>query len=261
MQLMACVIMWGAAATAAVSGDAAPAAGASAARVDEILTALQKRSDGLHDIRCKVVFIEKDQVNLTERKKFGEILFLITEPSPHFLIHFEQSEMDGMAGLQEWYLFDGRWLHQAVERLRQVTKQEIARPGEKIDLFDLERAPFPPPFGQKKEQILSNFDVTLVPPGPGDPAGTDHLVCVPKPDSRLHGVYDKLEFFVRQDVHLPGRVVVTRNDGLETNWADFPDLSARSINAGVTEKDFAPPKAWRDYEVVVEPLPPPEAAP
>lgn len=236
-------------------------ADSSTQRVDEVLTALEQRGDGLHDIRCKVLFIEKDRVNLTERRKFGELLFLITEPNPHFLIYFERSEMDGIAYKQEWYLFEGRWLYQAVERLKQVVKQEVVAPGEKFNPFDLERAPFPPPFGQKKEQILANFNVTLEPPADGDPPKTDHLVCIPKPDSRMYGVYDKLEFFVLKDVHLPGRVVVTRNDGLETSWADFPDLSAKSINTGVTKKDFEPPKAWRDYEVVVEPLPEQKPAP
>ena len=228
----------------------------SAGRIDEILTALEKRSDGLADIRCKVKFVEYDRINLSNGRKSGHILFLITEPNPRFLIYFERSDRDGVAGKKEWYLFDGRWLHQAIERLEQVTKQEVARPGEKVDLFDLERAPFPLPFGQKKDQILANFDVTLVPPQPGDPADTDHLLCLPKPESNMHGRYEKLEFYVRRDIHLPSRVIITKNEGLEVHRADFPDLSADSINTGVTEKDFARPRAWRNYKEVVEELPP-----
>ena len=134
-------------------------------------------------------------------------------------------------------------------------------PGETVDLFDLENAPFPLPFGQKKDKIKKNFDVTLVPPVAGDPPGTDHLVCMPKPDSRLRDKYEKLEFYVRRDIHLPSRVVVTRNEGYEINQADFPDLSDESINAGVKQEDFARPKAWKKYKEVVEALPPkPERA-
>ncbi|MGB2988027.1 MAG: hypothetical protein WBE26_19335 [Phycisphaerae bacterium] len=229
---------------------------ASRERIDDILTKLQQRSDGLTDIRCKVRFVEDDRINLSKRTKYGTILFLITDPNPHFLIHFDKTEADGVLGKQEWYLFDGRWLYEVLERIRQVTKREIARPGEKVDLFDLENAPFPLPFGQNKEAILRNFDVTLAPLADGDPPNTDHLVCVPKAESRLHRRYEKLEFFVLRDVHLPSRVVVTKGDGLEISTADFPDLSAKSINAGVTKKDFARPKTWKKYEVVVEKLPP-----
>ena len=136
----------------------------STAKIDRILTQLERRSDGLKDIRCRVVFVEEDQINLTKRTKYGDILFMITELNPHFLIHFEKTAVDGVLGKREWYLFDGRWLYEAIERVRQVTKRQIAKPGEKIDLFDLETAPFPLPFGQKKEKILKNFEVSLAAP-------------------------------------------------------------------------------------------------
>lgn len=230
--------------------------GASSQRIDDILTKLQARSEGLRDIRCKVRFVEDDRINLSKRTKYGTLRFLMTDPNPHFLIHFDRVESEGILGKQEWYLFDGRWLYLALERIKQVTEQEIARPGEKLDLFDLERAPFPVPFGQKKETILRNFNVTLAAPAKGDPPNTDHIVCVPKTTSSLKRRYDKLELYVNKDVHLPSRIVVTRNDGLEINTADFPDLTSRSINSGLSKKDFVKPKAWNKYEVVIERLGP-----
>ncbi|MCH7592011.1 MAG: hypothetical protein IH989_04415 [Planctomycetes bacterium] len=224
-------------------------------RINDILTNLQARSDGLRDIRCKVRFVEDDRINLSKRIKDGTLQFMMSDPNPYFLVHFKRIEVDGLRGKQEWYLFTGRWLYQAIQRLKQVTKHELVPPGEKIDLFDLEKAPFPVPFGHKKGTILRHFDVTLLPPAKGDPPGTDHLVCKPKPMSALKRRYDKLELFVSRDVHLPSRIVVTRNDGLEVNTADFPDLSNASINVGLSDKDFAKPKAWRKYEEVVEKLP------
>lgn len=236
--------------TAAVTASDAEAA----ARIDEILTLQQKQSDGLKDIRCAVKFVEDDRVNLTRRIKTGHILFMVTKDNPNFLIHFEKSKVDGVLGQREWYLFDGRWLYTAMERLKQVTKQEIAREGDRIDLFDLERAPFPLPFGQKKDTILRNFNVSLVPPAEGDPPDSDHLMCIPKQNSAMYRKYDRLEFFVRRDMHMPGKIIASKNDGLEVNIAEFPDLSPKAINAGVKEKDFAQPSAWSGYKEVVETL-------
>ena len=245
----------------ALSQETANRPGSGSARVDEILTQLQHRSDDLKDIRCEVRFVEDDRLNLTQRIKSGEILFLMTKPNSRFLIYFQKTESDGVLGKQEWYLFDGQWLYQAVERTTQVTKQEVAQPDKEFDLFDLEKAPFPLPFGQKRETILRNFDVTLVPPAPGDPADTDHLICIPKTDSRLYRKYDRLDLFVHRDMHLPSRIVVTKNDKLEINTADFPDLSEKSINAGVKLKDFEKPAAWKKFKEVVEELVPAEHAP
>ncbi len=250
-----------ASAAPAFSQEAADPPGSDSARVDEVLTRLQHRSDDLKDIRCEVRFVEDDKINLTQRSKFGEILFLMTKPNPHFLIHFQKTETDGVLGKQEWYMFDGQWLYQAVERTAQVTKQEVARPDKEFDLFDLEKAPFPLPFGQKRETILRNFDVTLATPAPGDPADTDHLICKPKPDSRLYRKYERLDLFVHRNIHLPSRIVVTKNGGLEINTADFPDLSEKSINAGVKSKDFDKPAAWKKYKEVVEELIPDDESP
>lgn len=232
----------------------AAAPSASQNEVDRILTALQDRGEALRDIRCRVKFVEDDRVNLTKRIKEGRILLVTGEPNARFLIQFDKTEADGVAGQREWYLFDGRWLSEGVERLEQVTKREMARAGEKVNLFDLETAPFPLPFGQKKEVIRRNFEVSLVPPASGDPSATDHLVCIPKPESKFFGRYDKLEFFVLKDLRLPNRIVVTKNGGLEIETADFPDLSSSSMNVGVAEKEFAPPSEWKKYKVVTEEL-------
>lgn len=235
----------GAAPNSALSDDAA--------RVDEMLTQLQARSDGLADIRTPVRFVEEDRVNLVTRTKVGTVTFLMSKPNPRFLIYFERTEVDGVLGKREWYLFDGRWLYEVVERIGQVTQSEIAAPGQTIDLFDLESTPFPLPFGQKKEAILKNFSVSLQAPQPGDPPDTDHLLCEPKADSGFHGKYDSIEFFVNRKLHLPTRIVVSKSDGFESITADFPELTERSLNTGLKANDFDPPRAWRDdFKWVVE---------
>lgn len=222
-------------------------------RVVEILTQLERRSDGLKDIRCKITFKETDAMDMTDMTKEGQILFLMAEPNPKFLVHFERSVSDGIVGKQEWYLFDGRWLSEAIERIQQVTKKEVVLPGEKQDFFDIEKSPFPLPFGQKKDKILKNFHVELVKPVSTDPSNTDHLVCKPKAGSHLANKYDQLDFYIDRQVHLPRRVTITGYGGFEIKQADFSDLSMKSINTGLTEKDFQPLDEWKGYTKLVEP--------
>lgn len=223
-------------------------------RVDEILTRLEQARNDMKDIRANVTFIEEDAIELSKRKKQGQIRFLMTDPNPLFMIHFDKVETDGVVGKREWYLFDGRWMFEVVERLEQVTKREIAKADEKLDFFDLEKSPFPLPFGQRKEVILRSFEVDYAEPKPNDPPETDHLICVPRPGSRLAERYDKLDYYVLRGVNLPGRVVITRNKGREVKSADFPGLRKESINTGLTSKDFSPQPEWKKYKEVVEEL-------
>jgi hypothetical protein len=231
------------------------------AAVDRILTALQKRSDGLKDIRCDVVFTDEDKVNLTKNVKEGRIKLMVAKPNAHFLVHFDKTTVDGVRGKQEWYLFDGVWFYQAIERLEQVTRQLIAGSGQSIDLFDIEKAPFPMPFGQKKENILKNFEVRLAEPTGADPPETDHLICNPKPKSRLARRYDQLDLYVHRKLNLPARIVVTKNNGMEVSTAEFSGLSEDSLNTGVDRKDFEKPSAWKKYKDVVDDIVPVENEP
>jgi len=241
--------------TPAAPSEAAPApATGEAERIDAILTQLERRGDDIKDIRCQVQFRELDKLSGSDRLKEGEILFAVVQPNPKFLIRFDRTTIDGIVGKREWYLFDGQWLFEANERTQRVTKREIAEPDEKVDLFDIETAPFPLPFGQKKDKILRHFEVSLTEPKEGDPADTDHVVCIPKPGSRLERNYEKLEFFIRRELHLPVKVVMTKSKGYEVTTASFPDLSAASLNRDVAKDAFAEPQDWKKYEQVIERL-------
>ncbi len=223
-------------------------------KIDAILMRLEKRGEGLKDIACRVEYVEDDQINLSQQKKSGSIRFLLTERNPVFMIQFDKTVVDGLLGKREWYYFDGRWLWRALERTRTVNKQELVPEGEVIDLFDIESTPFVLPFGQKRDEILLNFTLKLEEPAAGDPKDVDHLLCTPRAGSRLADRYQQVHLFVHREVGLPVRIVTVRTGGYVRETADFPDLGERSLNAGLSAKDFAPLKEWREYEISAEPL-------
>jgi hypothetical protein len=220
-------------------------------KIDQILTRVESRGKELRNIECKIRVFDDDKIMLTQSLRTGSVRYMVTEPNPIWMIHFERVEVDGSRLKQEWYLFDGKWLYDVQERIKQITKYDYASSGEKIDFFDIERSPFPMPFGQKKTQILDNFEVSLVEPGKKDPPNTDHLVCIPRTGSRLARDYTMLEFFIRRDLNLPSRIIVRKNDGDDIRTVDFPDLSEKTINAGLDKKAFARPKAWSGFEEVM----------
>lgn len=228
-----------------------------APNVIAILDALEKAGNDIRDIRCRVVYDEDNQVNLTRSKREGQIFFLKADPNPMFLVTFDRVEIDGRAPKDQkktWYLFNGQSLFEAREATKHVIEREIAAPGEKVDFFDLDKAPFPLPFGQKKDRILERFEVRLVNPAPGDPPNTDHLLCIPRPGTPMARKYKKLDFYIRVDLNLPVRIRAVFADGEKITVADFPDLSTRSINTGLRTDDFVEPASWKNYTRDMEKL-------
>ncbi len=220
-------------------------------RIDLILQRLEDRGSTVNDLKCKVEYTVEDLLADDKFTKFGEIRYKKKEPNPVFYIYFEKMHQAGLVNRKkEWYIFDGRFLWEVKEAAKNKIKHEVVKPGETIDLFDIEESPIPIPFGQKKDQIQRNFVVVLVAPTEGDPPNTDHLVCKPKPDSRLSKDFERLEFFVSRDLHLPVRMVSVERGGNQINTAVFPDLSAGSINSELPDSAFDLPREARKWKTV-----------
>lgn len=227
--------------------------------IDAILTRLEQKGDEIKDLCCELEYRIDDRINLDVLTKYGSIRFKRAQPHDMFLIHFHKLVQDDIPiKKKEWYLFRDRWLWEVKERTTTIIKREIVAEGETADLFDVETAPFPVPFGQKKDNILKNFEVSLFPPVKGDPENTDHLVCLPRSETQIAKDFKKLEFYVSRKLHLPVKIVTTELDGNKVTTAIFEKLR---INAGLTEKDFAPSEEWKKYTVIKEPLPKPQPPP
>jgi len=228
-------------------------------RVVRVLDALEAKGDEVRDLRCRVFYTVHDIVGMDEFTKFGTIVYKRGKPNPLFAITFTKTHQGGyVLRQQEWYLFADRWFYEAKERSKTVIKREVIRAGEVIDLFSLEKSPFPIPFGQRKDEILKHFDVTLVAAEADDPKDTDHLRCIPKAGSRMADEYSSLEFFVSRSLHLPIKIIATESDPdgqpAKIITALFPDLSPDGINSGVPDGEFRLPAETSAFQLIVEPL-------
>ncbi|MBU0617423.1 MAG: hypothetical protein KKI02_06885 [Planctomycetes bacterium] len=233
--------------------------------VDKILTRLESRE--VHDLRAKVTWkltyaIEEDE---EPDVKSGTIWYKQDRPVAKFKVHFD-SKITGnrRRNLNEEHLFDGRWYVELQSRTKTVTRREIRREGEKSNPYKLGEGAFPLAFGQKKADILAEFEVTRVPEKKGDPPQTDHLHLVPRPGTHTGRTYKTLDFWVaRAGDHagLPVKVVAGKKDGtgavnsyIEISFSDV------ELNTGFSASVFKI-DAPKDYEEIVERLEPIEAPP
>ncbi|MFA6133255.1 MAG: hypothetical protein WC869_04475 [Phycisphaerae bacterium] len=111
------------------------------------------------------------------------------------------------------YAFDGEWATEAKFSVKQLTRWQVAAPGEKIEAMRIGKGAFPPlPFGQKTAEVLEYYQASVLPAAQGDPANTDAIKLVARRERRKDVDFLSLEIWVARDSGLPIKVVGTDKD-------------------------------------------------
>ncbi len=232
---------------------AAPAASFAQANAstEDVLDRLQRAGEKIKDIRSDVRLESVNTILEQKVVRTGRLFYKEQEPNAMFLVRFDQVDQDGViSDHREWHLFDGLWYTEARELTKQIIRREILRPGEKINPFELGKGPFPLPFGQRKDEMLARFEIELRAAAPGDPPGTKHLYCVPRPDTELAEKYRTIELYISDRLDVPVRIIA---DQLDDNRVTV-DFEKLELNPGVAGSEFKVPTT-QGWDTVVEPLP------
>lgn len=185
--------------------------------VDKILSRLEARR--ITDLRCAVTWKLRYLVDTEDEAitKKGTLWYQEQKPCAKFLIHFEKKISGGrLHKLDERHMFDGRWYIELDSETRSFSKREIRREGEEGNPYKLGEGPFPVPFGQKKADILREFEAALVPAKDGDPDETDHLKLTPRKGSGTARSYQQVDVWIaREGRHngLPIKVEAAKTSG------------------------------------------------
>lgn len=89
-------------------------------------------------------------------------------PTRRFAVRFdtlivgERREDDG-----RMFVFDGEWLTERIPEDRLMLRRQVAPPGSGFDPLRVGEGPLPLPLGQRKDDILSSYEVTMPQPGDG----------------------------------------------------------------------------------------------
>ncbi len=224
--------------------------------VEKILDRLEKKT--VDTAQTPMTYAKIDPVLNDKQEYEGTLLFKREEPNPRFLVAFDRVIRDGVKiNKKEWHQFDGEWYSEARESTETIVKRQIVRPGERLEVFQLGKGPFPLPFGQKKDEILRQFDVTLVPPAKDDPKNADHLTCQPVAGTELAGKYKVIHFFIDRELDLPVRIRTVDTEGNEI-LVGFP-ADKIVLNKAITGSRLNLPDETRKYSIQTEPLPPASA--
>lgn len=237
--------------------------------IDAILTRLEERR--VQDLHARLTWRQEFAVDEPDEvvSKRGELWYQQAEPVARFLIHFKEwIKGTEKRTLDERHLFDGCWYVEVQSQTKTVQRREVRRPDDPGDPYKVGEGVFPLPFGQKKDDILREFEVALLPPAADDPKDTDHLRLTPRAGTRTGQNYKELDFWVQRGGPmdgLPVRVRVAKLDGTgRVNSHITITFGDAALNKGLRADLFEikTPRGYTELVERLEPIPVPgEAAP
>ncbi len=135
--------------------------------LDELLDALEQADEDIERLSAPLIYEREYALAGDTQERSGSLAFLnITnedgETARAFAVVFDTTtigdrrEPDGRT-----FVFDGRWLTERIPEEELVLKREVAPPGAKFDPLKIGEGPLPLPLGQKKTDILANYDARL----------------------------------------------------------------------------------------------------
>lgn len=231
-------------------GQSLPAAAADPA-VMAILQRLEAASTRFPTLSADLDYhADLTQLGDTEDRK-GRVYYQAdagAEGNGRFRVHFDtirQGEGPKTSNIED-YVFDGQWLTIRKEKVKQMTRRQVAPPGGKVAALQLGEGPFPIPFGQKADNVLKFFTVTTRATQAGDPADTDYLKMVIKPGRKEDLKTESVEMWVQKATGLPVKIV-TKDTSENITTVVFGGIKTDKL----PEETFnmpQPPAGW-EYHV------------
>ncbi len=226
-------------------------------KILEVLDKLEKLGQTIKDLQADLT-LEKLETLVDDRStKEGKLYYQQEKKKIRFRISFEKTRYDGRTRAdREDFVFADGWLTHRQARGKREDRYQYTRPGQQSkDLMRIGKSPLPILIGQKTEEVLKKFEVSLIEVNEKtDPAKikTVHLKLVPRKGTELAMSHTRLEFWLlRERDYLPVRSQ-WENDSGDIFTADMSKLRK---NKKMKKKVFKLPKRPAGYETKEHPLP------
>jgi len=152
----------------------APPAGV-ISNTDDLLRALETSGDDLRALSAQLRYTRDFAIAGDRQIRVGRLLFVSgpQRTGRKFSIEFTKLFVGQRVSDEvKVFIFDGSWLVEKWPGEKRFVKRRVVRPGEEFDPLKIGEGPFPIPIGQRRADILREYDAELLPPADGleDPA-------------------------------------------------------------------------------------------
>lgn len=227
---------------------------------DELLTALERADADLARMGAQVTYIKKFAIAGDLEVRQGDLVYERAEEGKRFAVRFDlfingsRVEDDPRE-----YIFDGEWFVEKFIADREFIKRQVVPPGGRWDPMKLGEGPFPVPVGQRKAEVVREWEPALA----DSVEGVDHprlvelarplvqLRLVPREELADTADYAEVRVWYDRVDLLPRMLKATNFAGDETTVV----LREVRVNSEVASPRIstAPPPAGEGWHVTVEP--------
>ncbi len=180
---------------------------------EQLLDALETADALIKSFQADVLYDRVFILQGDRHIRYGDLFFRVEPPAPvpaaggaspanrprrTFAVRFHTIFIDNVKRPEESiWVFDGQWLIERRDRDKQFIKRQIAPPDAPIDPLRLGEGPIPLPIGQKKDEVLSRYEATLLDPREGiDPLDPDDAAEKTEVEKRREFVDDTYQLLL-----------------------------------------------------------------
>ncbi len=162
-------------------------------------------------IAADLNYVEDQQQTGLRQERTGRIAYQAAEKgrSAKFRVSFKtlRTNTGPKTRRRLDYAFDGQYLSERKDRIKQLTHYQVAPPGQQADPMGLGEGPFPVPFGQDTKTVLKHFRPSTRPPVKTDPKGADYIRLDTRPAYKGKLSVLWLEMWVDRKTDLPVKMI------------------------------------------------------
>jgi len=241
--------------SACASAQVPPWLDAGKSSVDDVLDALQNSGKNLKSFAADVQMTTTMEVQDSSSTAFGKIWFQMKAGGDAAIrISLDHKKVAGKEFPNKIdYLLDDGWMTERTFAIKKETRIQLAPAGQKVNLFQLGKGPFPLPIGQDKKDVHEQFDVKIIPPAKDDPANTIHLQLTPKPKTPLAENFSTIEVWVDCKTRMPARMATENKIKSEIKSTDLLNLQ---LNPTLKPEDVSLPPLEPGWSTIDKPIEP-----
>jgi len=226
-----------------------------------LLDQLEQRGRTLESYQARVKHAKEVGLTGDRQLRIGTIDYHAGPPA-RFRVLFTHLVLDEALRARPWhFIYDGQWLAEVKPDDKQFIRRQIVPPGQTHDPLRLGEGPFPFPIGQKRDEVLTMFQVEHLPPTDADPADTEHLQLTPRthPETgRPTSDFTTVDIWYDAESLMPVKIVTYEEGSDSTTTVELVDGQVDKIDADAAAEmfDTTPPPAGSGWRVEVKPLEP-----